>query len=109
MAPRPDAPVFRLGRFTEYQPTHNVVSEQAATSTPAPATPNGARYYSVHRQVGRQPDAPVLPEPVYLDALPVDLSTPVTSEDLAAPPSVPVMTRGSRGRLRPTADIEDPA
>ncbi len=92
MAPRPDAPVYRV------QP-----------SADSGATASGPRYYSVHRQVGRQPDAPPRPAPVYLDALPVDLSEPPASDDLAAPPATPQMIRDANGRLRAVADYQDPS
>lgn len=94
MAQRADAPIFQLG--------------SEAQRPQDPATPNGSRYYSVHRQSGRQPDRPQLPAPNYLDALPVELSTSVTSEDLATPPAAPQMIRDANGRLRAVADLEDP-
>lgn len=100
-APRRDAPVFRLRASQSAKPD--------AAPELSPATPHGTRYYSVHRQVGRQPDATPLPEPVYLDALPVQLSSPVSSEDLAAPPSAPQIIRDANGRVRAVADLEDPA
>lgn len=80
MAPRADAPVLRMN------------------DTP---TPDGARYYSIHRQTGRSPDAPTMPAPVYLDALPVGLNNLPQGEDLAAPPPAPQMMRDNQGRMRP--------
>lgn len=76
----------------------------------APATPGGARYYSIHRQAGREPDTPRLPEPVYLDALPVELNTLPDSQDLAAPPPTPTLMRDAQGRIRPAPDFDtDPS
>ena len=90
LAPRPDAPIFRLNSATQ-----------------PPATPGGARYYSIHRQAGRQPDAPVLPAPVYLDALPVQLDNLPAGDDLAAPPPPPEVLRDANGRLRPVPSSDD--
>ncbi|MNQ34734.1 hypothetical protein D3C85_482000 [compost metagenome] len=130
MAPRRDAPIFRLQR---------AAPEAAAPAAPAPAQPQtapaaqapsqtqaqpqtqpqpqptqplqaapqeGARYYSLHRQAGRQPDATPLPPAVYLDGLPVDLTTPPSSTDLAAPPAQPALIRNSNGRLQAAPDTE---
>lgn len=94
MAPRPDAPVYSLIR--------------PAAAPQAPATAGGARYYSIHRQAGRTPDTPNLPEPVYLDALPVQLDSIPTGEDLATPPTTPQFFRDAQGRLRPFNSSEDP-
>ncbi len=98
MAPRRDAPIFRLSA--------------AAATAPEPAAPqpvrqavassgSQARYYSLHRQNGRQPDAIAMPAPVYLDALPVELERAPQSEDLAEPPAAPTVLRDSNGRVRP--------
>jgi len=89
-APRADAPIFRLN--SAQQP---------------PATPGGARYYSIHRQAGRQPDTPSLPAPVYLDALPVQLDNLPAGDDLAAPPPPPEVLRDAHGRLRPVPSSDD--
>ena len=97
-APRRDAPVYRLQSGTAAEPVTN-----------SPSSSDGVRYYSVHRQAGRQADAVQIPVPVYLDALPVILTSPVSSEDLAAPPPVPQMMRDANGRVRAVADLEDPA
>lgn len=96
-APRPDAPIFRLGEAAP-------VASEAKPRSGA----DGSRYYSVHRQAGRTPDAPPRPAPIYLDALPVDLTTVPSSDDLAAPPAAPQMIRDANGRLRAVADYQDP-
>jgi hypothetical protein len=69
---------------------------------------DGARYYSVHRQAGRQPDATPIPDPSYLDALPVELDQPPASTDLAEPPAAPPLIRDSSGRLRAAPPVDDP-
>jgi hypothetical protein len=76
-------------------------------SDDAPAQ-GGARYYSVHRQAGRQPDATPLPAPNYLDALPVELDQPIASDDLAQPPEAPAVMRDAQGRLRAAPMADDP-
>lgn len=126
MAPRRDAPIFQLQRNTP-QP-----AAPAPAPAPAPPAPNatpaaqpapqpapqpvsddapaqgGARYYSVHRQAGRQPDATPLPAPNYLDALPVELDQPIASDDLAQPPEAPAVMRDAQGRLRAAPMADDP-
>lgn len=97
MAPRPDAPVYRIQ------------SQTAPEGQPA-ATAGGSRYYSIHRQAGRTPDTPRLPEPVYLDALPVEMTTLPDTQDLAEPPPPPAIVRDAQGRLRPLPDLDpDPS
>ena len=120
MAPRRDAPIFRLQRPSA-QPapaSAQAAQPQAQAQTPADAQPapaadapsaqGGARYYSVHRQAGRQPDATPLPAPVYLDALPVDLTSPPASTDLAEPPPAPNLIRNANGRIQALPATEDP-
>ena len=112
MAPRRDAPIFRLQRPAA--PPAQAPASPApveAHTPPAAATPvaqGGARYYSVHRQAGRQPDATPLPPPVYLDALPVDLTSMPASTDLAEPPAAPNLIRNANGRLQALPANEDP-
>ena len=126
MAPRRDAPIFRLQRTAPDAP---VAASTPPTPTPAPAaraepqaaqpqTPpqplaaapqEGARYYSLHRQAGRQPDATPMPAPVYLDALPVDLTSVPASTDLAEPPAAPNLIRNANGRLQALPDNQDPS
>jgi hypothetical protein len=102
MAPRRDAPIFRLQRPAPSEPA------QPQAQAAAPAADGGARYYSVHRQAGRQPDATPLPAPVYLDALPVELSSTPASTDLAEPPAAPNLIRNANGRLQALPANEDP-
>ncbi|MNE26718.1 hypothetical protein D3C80_1200960 [compost metagenome] len=121
MAPRRDAPIFRLQRPAPSEPVaaapappQTAAAPQTQTRTQAPAQPQpsqpapqeGARYYSLHRQAGRQPDATPLPTTVYLDALPVELTTPPSSTDLAEPPAQPALIRNSSGRLQAAPDTE---
>jgi hypothetical protein len=92
MAPRPDAPIHRLRAGADPQPP--------APDAPAEAPdPQGARYYSVHRAAGRQPDPTPLPQPFFLDAPPVDL---------AEPPAQPAIIRDAQGRSRPSALVDEP-
>ena len=123
MAPRRDAPIFRLQRAAPSEPVAApaapaqpqaapapVPQAQAQAHVPAqpsqPAPQEGARYYSLHRQAGRQPDATPLPPTVYLDALPVELATPPASADLAEPPAQPALIRNANGRLQAAPDTE---
>lgn len=122
MAPRRDAPIFRLQRpapattvepQAQAQPQPQPQSQAGAAPQPAPAAAapgdqGGARYYSVHRQAGRQPDATPLPAPVYLDALPVELTSTPASTDLAEPPAAPNLIRNANGRLQALPANEDP-
>jgi len=112
MAPRRDAPIFRLQRPAPAEPAQPqaqaAVSTAPASPAIAPAADGGARYYSVHRQAGRQPDATPLPAPVYLDALPVELTSTPASTDLAEPPAAPNLIRNANGRLQALPANEDP-
>ena len=125
MAPRRDAPIFRLQRpapaptvdpqpQTQPQPQPQSQAAAAPQAAPqpapvaAPGDQGGARYYSVHRQAGRQPDATPLPAPVYLDALPVELTSTPASTDLAEPPAAPNLIRNANGRLQALPANEDP-
>ena len=94
MAPRRDARIFQM------QQDVGPGQEQAALpaqSQAAPSGQSGARYYSVHRDAGRQPDPTVLPEPVYFDSVTLDLAEPPANEPV---------TRDAQGRRRvvPNAD-----
>ena len=67
------------------------------SNQPAPQSSNsgdrdGARYYSVHREAGREPDPTTLPAPFFLDSAPVDL---------AEPPPPPTLMR-NQGGLAPS-------
>ncbi|MBX9575833.1 MAG: hypothetical protein K2X07_09355, partial [Caulobacteraceae bacterium] len=121
MAPRRDAPIFRIQGARQPQAAPPVETPPVAEPPPEAAAPmpapvastqpsprqQGARYYSVHRQNGRAPDPTVLPEPVWLDRMPVQLDSTPQSEDLAAPPETPQMVRGADGRLRPVQGAQD--
>lgn len=96
MAPRRDAAIFRMG--SDAPPP---VAAAAAPGQQAAAYGPGGRYYSVHRQNGRQPDAVAMPAPVYLDALPVEMERAPQSDDLAEPPAAPTVLRDNNGRVRP--------
>lgn len=112
MAPRRDALIFTLQRPAAAPAAEAPTAQPQAAATPAaaetPAPQGSARYYSVHRQAGRQPDATPLPAPVYLDALPVDLTTTPASPDLAEPPAAPNLIRNANGRLQALPANEDP-
>ena len=119
MAPRRDAPIFRLQRpapadapapvQAETQPATAQAAQAPVAEAPAQSSAqSGARYYSVHRQAGRQPDATPMPAPVYLDALPVDLTSVPASTDLAEPPAAPNLIRNANGRLQALPDNQDP-
>jgi len=116
MAPRPDALIWSVGQpqpparqpqATQPQPTQHP-APTAQTRAPAPTqartepSAGGARYYSVHRQNGRQPDRAVLPEQVYLDALPVEMDETPTSPNMAEPPGPPQLVRNPDGTVRRT-------
>jgi len=123
MAPRRDAPIFQLQRNTPQPPAATPAPAPAPAQGQAPATPaaptpqpasndapsqGSARYYSVHRQAGRQPDATPLPAPNYLDAMPVELNETPSSDDLAQPPEPPAVMRDAQGRLRAAPLADDP-
>ena len=95
MAPRRDAAIFRMGSDAPPPAAAPATVQQAAAYGP------GGRYYSVHRQNGRQPDAVAMPAPVYLDALPVEMERAPRSDDLAEPPAAPTVLRDNNGRVRP--------
>lgn len=69
---------------------------QATAPVAAPA-PQGARYYSVHRDAGRQPDPTVIPEPVFFDSVTLDL---------AEPPATEPLMRDAQGRRRTVANAD---
>ncbi|WP_122464635.1 hypothetical protein [Brevundimonas lutea] len=90
-APRPDVAAETQGAdATASEAPEPQPSTQASAQTPPPPArrraedDDSARYYSVHRQAGRQPDPTPIPDPVYLDFAPVDL---------AEPPPAPVIAR----------------
>lgn len=116
MAPRHDAPIFRMQRDAAVPQTTTpapapVASPaqdapgQAARAVPIAGTAErppqqGARYYSVHRQIGRRPDALAMPEPGYVDGLAVGEIETLASQDLAAPEPGPTLVRDTNGRVR---------
>lgn len=115
MAPRRDAPIFRLApREPAAAPALEPADGRAANETPSPPRPvaavvanpadrpqpQGARYYSVHRQNGREPDAVALPDPSYIDALAITLTESPTTPDLAEPDPGPTLIRDAEGRVR---------
>ncbi|GAW41281.1 hypothetical protein SH203_01685 [Brevundimonas sp. SH203] len=100
MAPRRDAPIYRLMRPQSGVALDGAAiagSQQAAQLPPGEQT---ARYYSVHRQAGRHPDTIVTPQPTYLDALPVQMTQTPKSDDLAQPDAPPALIRNANGSLR---------
>ena len=127
MAPRRDALIFNMGRAepaplqaapqsgaipaaTTVVPTADAAAAQVSSPAPAQGAPTayaaseparqGARYYSVHRAAGHQPDATVMPASVYLDTAPVDL---------AEPPETVLPARTVNGRARNIVPNEDPS
>lgn len=129
MAPRRDAPIFRLQRQAPASPapipgpsasTENAPAAPAAEAAPAPrqmaaVTTNpsdhpemqASRRYSVHRQNGQQPDAVALPQPTYVDALAVTLTDMPAGRDLAEPAPGPNLYRDNQGRVRAAPAASD--
>lgn len=122
MAPRRDAPIFRMQQSApdvaqtpappspraeprersqadaEARPRQVVLVQGNPNDRPAP---QGARYYSVHRQNGQAPDAMVMPQPTYVDALTItNLPETPATQDLAQPAEPPAMIRDAQGRVR---------
>ena len=95
MAPRRDALIYRMQGATPVTPTQ--LPRANAEAEPAR---EGARYYSVHRAAGHQPDPTVMPEAVYLDTAPIDL---------AEPPATPTIARNINGRAQAIVPNEDPS
>lgn len=121
MAPRRDAPIFRLQQTA---PRPEPVAEAPAVAPRAETAPGprrvaevvntgerppqqSARYYSVHRQNGRQPDALAMPEPTYVDALAITMTATPASQDLAEPDQGPTLIRDNQGRMRPVPAASD--
>lgn len=122
MAPRRDAPVFRMQQqqaAPQPQPAAEAPAARQADAAPRPRytadvtntgerpPQQGARYYSVHRQNGRQPDALSMPEPTYVDALAITMTQTPASQDLAEPEQGPTLIRDSQGRTRPAPAASD--
>jgi hypothetical protein len=131
MAPRRDAPIFRLQRQAPVAPAPipgpsaesapaGPRAEPGAEAAPAPrqmaavtANPSdrpdlqASRRYSVHRQNGQQPDAVTIPQPTYVDALAVTLTDMPASPDLAEPAPGPNLYRDNQGRVRAAPAASD--
>ncbi|WP_269219764.1 hypothetical protein [Brevundimonas vesicularis] len=107
MAPRRDAPIYRLQRPQAGAPLDAaaVAASGQAAQTPT-AGDNSARYYSVHRQAGRHPDAIPAPQQTYLDAMPVQMAQTPQSSDLAQPDGPPALIRNANGTLRAVPQTE---
>lgn len=129
MAPRRDAPIFRLQRPTPAAPAP--IPRPSASAEDAPATPQAeaapaprqmasvtanpsdhpemqaSRRYSVHRQNGQQPDAVAIPQPTYVDALAVTLTDMPAGRDLAEPAAGPNLYRDNQGRVRAAPAASD--
>ena len=106
-APRRDAPIYRLQRPQAGVPLDGaaVAANQQAAQI-APTGDSSARYYSVHRQAGRHPDAIQAPQQTYLDALPVEMTQTPRSNDLAQPDGPPALIRNANGSLRAVPQTE---
>ena len=123
MAPRRDAPIFRIQQAAPpLSPPAEAPAPDAAPRDQAALRPHyvaevtntgerppqqGARYYSVHRQNGRQPDALSMPEPTYVDALAITMTQTPASQDLAQPDQGPTLIRDNQGRTRPAPAASD--
>lgn len=107
MAPRRDAPIYRLQRPQAGAPVDAaaVAASDQAAQTPT-AGDNSARYYSVHRQAGHHPDTIPAPQQTYLDALPVQMAQTPQSSDLAQPDGPPALIRNANGSLRAVPQTE---
>lgn len=121
MTPRPDAMIFRMGRPASAsadtaqaspQPMQQGL-QQPPQQAPAPrqmaqAAPShaggppreGARYYSVHREAGHEPDPLTLPDSVFVGG---------GTTDLAEPPAAVITPRTVNGRAQVVIPNQDPA
>lgn len=107
MAPRRDAPIYRLQRPQAGAPLDAGAVAGSGQAAPTPtAGDSSARYYSVHRQAGRHPDAIPAPQQTYLDALPVQMAQTPQSSDLAQPDGPPALIRNANGSLRAVPQTE---
>ena len=80
---------------------------EVANSGESPPRQAGGRYYSVHRQNGRQPDALAMPAPTYVDAIVVSGIETLASQDLAAPEQGPALIRDRNGNMRAAPAASD--
>lgn len=95
-APAPQAaPAAPRAEATRPRPVMTVVN-----SGEEPPRQAGGRYYSVHRQNGREPDALTMPAPTYVDSLVVTGIETMASQDLAAPEQGPTLIRDRNGNMR---------
>ena len=107
MAPRRDAPIYRLQRPQAGAPLDAAAVAAGGQAAPTPTVgDNSARYYSVHRQAGRHPDAIPAPQQTYLDAMPVQMAQTPQSSDLAQPDGPPALIRNANGALRAVPQTE---
>jgi hypothetical protein len=107
MAPRRDAPIYRLQRPQAGAPLDAAAVAASGQAAPTPAAgDNSPRYYSVHRQAGRHPDAIPAPQQTYLDAMPVQMAQTPQSSDLAQPDGPPALIRNANGALRAVPQTE---
>lgn len=125
MAPRRDAPIFRMQQDRPAdpapQPVEAAPAPAPARAEAAPPEPRivsvantgerpprqGARYYSVHRQNGREPDALTMPTPTYVDALVVTMAETPATQDLAQPVEGPAIIRDRNGNMRAAPAASD--
>ena len=109
MAPRRDALIFQMQQSppqtapqaaprAEAAPQSGPVMEPAVSSEGP--TRQGGRYYSVHRQNGREPDALTIPEPTYVDGIVASGIETIASQDLAEPDQGPTLIRDRNGNMR---------
>lgn len=121
MAPRRDAPIFSIqaARDAGQTPTSQVPTPQPPSQpmaqgssqfpTVQAAPPReGARYYSVHRQAGREPDPAEIPDSVYA-VIPEGAFLDAARPDLADPPPAPLATRNINGRIQAMNRGDDPS
>ena len=108
MAPRRDAMIFRMNRpddaaqlAPQGQPAQAAPRQlaQAAPTRPGGPPRDSARYYSVHREAGHEPDPMILPESVFIGG---------ASADLAEPPPALTMPRTVNGRTQVVVPNQDP-
>lgn len=76
-------------------------SRPMTSQSDAPPRGEPPRYYSLHREYGRQPEHPEIPEAFFIDS--------VGGEDLAAPPPPPLSEREERRARAAAADPDAPA
>ena len=122
IAPRRDAPVFRMQKDARQPVAGQETAEVAARAEPTRPEPirmavarntadrppqQGARYYSVHLQNGRRPDAMVMPQPTCVDDLTLTLPETPASQDLAQPDQATTLIRDTQDRMRAAPAASD--